>query len=85
MTIKTLGSLEKICLKLEIPVNDLSSFLDNTATPRAAVAEAQMCINTGITALARIAFGNTRLHVHILPAVTLSETPEEFHISSGLR
>jgi hypothetical protein len=44
-----------------------------------------MCINTGITALARIAFGNTRLHVHILPAVTLSETPEEFHISSGLR
>ena len=28
---------------------------------------------------------NTNLHVHRPPAVTLSETPEEFHISSGLR
>jgi hypothetical protein len=28
---------------------------------------------------------STSLHVHRPPAVTLSETPEEFHISSGLR
>jgi hypothetical protein len=28
---------------------------------------------------------NINVHVHRPPAVTLNETPEEFHISSGLR
>src|SRR5450759_4348480 len=28
---------------------------------------------------------NTKVHVHRPPAVTLNKTPEEFHISTGLR
>jgi hypothetical protein len=28
---------------------------------------------------------STNVHVHRPPAVTLNETPEEFHISTGLR